>query len=122
MLLRCRLAGFPLENHPFCGKRVRHQNGIVLVSTKDSVVRFGGLLTTPIARRWPWSPRPTDPASGTTALALSIALLRALRDRGVLSRAELDDVLHDAASHFDHGKVSHLIEEVRADLDRPDED
>ena len=91
------------------------------MSTKTAV-RFRDLIATATARSWPWSPRPTDPASASTALALSIAILRALRDRGVLSRAEIDDVLHDAAGHFAAGKVAHLVEAVRADLDRPDEE
>jgi hypothetical protein len=92
------------------------------MSVKDPGVRFRDLLATAATRRLSWSPRPADPAAASTALALSIAILRALRDRGVLSRAEIDDVLHDAAGHFEHGKVSDLIAEVRADLDRPDED
>jgi hypothetical protein len=51
-------------------------------------------------------------ASPSTAAqaALVTALLQALRDRGVLSRDEIDDVLADAASRSEHGDPTRLIE------------
>lgn len=43
-----------------------------------------------------WSPGRPDPAAASAALALAIALLRALKDRGVLAADELEDVLAEA--------------------------
>jgi hypothetical protein len=61
-------------------------------------------------------------ADGTVALAFAVALLRALRDRGTLSRAEVDDVLADVQDQVSGGKASYLVETVRRDLARTDED
>jgi hypothetical protein len=56
------------------------------------------------------------------ALALVTALLQALRDRGVLSREEIDDVLTDAASRVEHGNPTRLIERVRVGLEQQGEE
>jgi hypothetical protein len=69
-----------------------------------------------------WYPNVSDPASASAALALTIALLRALRDRGVLSRAEVDDILSEAARRSEHGKIAPLVQQVRADLERADDE
>jgi hypothetical protein len=63
-------------------------------------------------------------ASPSTAAqaALVTALLQALRDRGVLSRDEIDDVLADAASRVEHGDPTRLIERVRAELEHQGEE
>ena len=55
------------------------------------------------------------------ALAFVAALLRALRDRGTLSRAEVDDVLNDVEDQV-AGKASYLVENVRRDLERRDDE
>jgi hypothetical protein len=55
------------------------------------------------------------------ALAFVTALLRALRDRGTLSRAEVDDVLNDVQDQV-AGKGSYLVETVRRDLEREEND
>jgi hypothetical protein len=62
---------------------------------------------------------PPQPAEGEGAVALAfvVALLRALRDRGTLSRAEVDDVLADVQDQVG-GKSSYLVETVRRDLAR----
>jgi len=66
---------------------------------------------------------PASPnVAGSAALALVTALLQALRDRGVLSRDEIDDVLMDAASRVAYGSPSLLIERVRAALEQPGEE
>jgi len=52
------------------------------------------------------------------ALAFVVALLRALRDRGTLSRAEVDDVLNDVEDQVVPGKSSYLVESVRRELAR----
>jgi len=73
----------------------------------------------------PWSPRASDPATASAALALTIGLLRALRDRGVLSADEIDDVLLEASGRSSRGPEAaafrHVIEQVRADLERTDD-
>src|SRR6266705_4659453 len=66
-----------------------------------AVIQLGGDLK--------GAPTSSDTAA-QAALALATALLQALRDRGVLSRDELDDVLADAASRIDYGSPSCLIE------------
>jgi hypothetical protein len=65
-------------------------------------------------------PQPAD-ADATVALAFVVALLRALRDRGTLSRAEVDDVLADVEEHAG-AKASYLVDTVRRDLARSDDD
>ena len=50
-----------------------------------------------------------------------VALLRALRDRGTLSRAEVDDVLNDVQDRL-ASKASYLVESVRRDLERENDD
>jgi hypothetical protein len=66
---------------------------------------------------------PPQPVEGEApvALAFVIALLRALRDRGTLSRAEVDDVLNDVQDQV-AGKASYLVENVRRDLEREDDE
>jgi hypothetical protein len=64
-------------------------------------------------------PQPADGDAAAVALAFAVALLRALRDRGTLSRAEVDDVLDDVEEHVG-GKGLHLVDMVRRDLARAD--
>jgi hypothetical protein len=63
-----------------------------------------------------WTPEPTDPATASVALAVAIALLRALRDRGVLSDGEINDVFDEVAERFPRGTAFSLINSVRADV------
>jgi hypothetical protein len=63
-------------------------------------------------------PSPAE-ADATVALAFAVALLRALRDRGTLSPAEVDDVLADVEEHVG-AKATHLVDTVRRDLARVD--
>jgi hypothetical protein len=65
-------------------------------------------------------PQPFEGEAGV-ALAFVVALLRALRDRGTLSRAEVDDVLNDVQDRV-AGKASYLVETVRRDLEREDDE
>ena len=62
---------------------------------------------------------PPQPAEGEAGVALAfvVALLRALRDRGTLSRAEVDDVLADVQDQA-ASKASYLVESVRRELAR----
>jgi hypothetical protein len=66
-------------------------------------------------------PQPSADAEGAVALAFAVALLRALRDRGTLSRAEVDEVLDDVEEHVG-AKATHLVDTVRRDLARMDDD
>ena len=63
------------------------------------------------------------PVEGEAAVALAfvVALLRALRVRGTLSRAEVDDVLNDVQDQV-AGSSSYLVETVRRDLAREDDE
>jgi len=64
-----------------------------------------------------------DPsAAAQAALALVAALLQALRDRGVLSAEELDDVVGEAAHRFGYRGGSRLIESPRGELARHADD
>ena len=65
-------------------------------------------------------PQPADGEAGV-ALAFVVALLRALRDRGTLSRTEIDEVLADVQDQV-AGKSSYLVETVRRDLAREDDE
>ena len=66
-------------------------------------------------------PQRTVEGEAGVALAFVVALLRALRDRGTLSRAEVDDVLNDVQDQV-AGRASYLVENVRRDLEREDDD
>jgi hypothetical protein len=63
-------------------------------------------------------PQKTVDGEAGVALAFVTALLRALRDRGTLSRAEVDDVLNDVEDQVMPGKSSYLVESVRRELAR----
>jgi hypothetical protein len=65
-------------------------------------------------------PQPVEGEAGV-ALAFAVAVLRALRDRGTLSRAEVDDVLNDVPDQV-AGKGSYLVDSVRRDLERKDDE
>ena len=69
------------------------------------------------ARDVPWQPNKADAAAASTALALTIALLRGLRDRGVLSEGEIDDLLCEASDRLT-STGSGLVDRVRASLDQ----
>lgn len=69
----------------------------------------------------PWEPNKADAAAASTALALAIALLRALRDRGVLSKGEIDDLLNEASGKLTQA-APRLIGRVRASLEAKDDE
>jgi hypothetical protein len=69
-----------------------------------------------------WTPKLGDPDSASTALAVTIALLRGLRDRGLLSEGEIDDIFGEAAERFRDAPALNLLNNVRADLERKDEE
>jgi hypothetical protein len=78
-----------------------------------------------------WAPGTGDPlaasaASAThaasTALAVSVALLRALRDRGLLSAGEIDDLFGEAAEHLRDASALKLLNRVRDAVEYKEEE
>jgi hypothetical protein len=70
----------------------------------------------------PWEPNPADPVAVSTALAVTVALLRALRGRGLLSDGEIDDLFDEAAGQFgDTSGAQHLLDRLRDQVDHKDE-
>jgi hypothetical protein len=67
-----------------------------------------------------WSPEPSDPVTASLALAVAIALLRALRDRGALSQGEINDLFAEVAGRFPRGTAVDLINSIRSDVERRD--
>jgi hypothetical protein len=71
----------------------------------------------------PWEPNPADPVAVSTALAVTVALLRALRGRGLLSDGEIDDLFDDAAGQLgDTPRAQNLLDRLRAQVDHKDEE
>jgi hypothetical protein len=75
------------------------------------------LLSGDIERLKPSIPRSADPVA-ETALALVVELLRALRDRGLLSRPELDDLLGEVGHKLKRGDDISVVDLVRVELER----
>ena len=78
-----------------------------------------------------WAPGTGDPlaasaASAThaasVALAVSVALLRALRDRGLLSEGEIDDLFGEAAERLRDASALKLLNHVRDAVEYKEED
>jgi hypothetical protein len=65
---------------------------------------------------------PSDPDAASAALAIAVALLRALRDRGLLTEGEIDDLFGEAAEGFQDARALHLLDRVRADVAYKDEE
>jgi len=75
-----------------------------------------GVIDLP-AQEMPWQPDKADAAAASAAIALTIALLRGLRDRGLLSKSEIEDLLADASDQLAR-TGSGLVDRVRASLER----
>ena len=69
-----------------------------------------------------WMPKSDDPDAASTALAITVALLRALRDRGLLTEGEIDDLFGEAAERFQGAGALRLLNSVRADVEYKDEE
>ena len=69
-----------------------------------------------------WTPNPADPAAVSTALAVTVALLRALRDRGLLSEGEIDDLFGEAAESLRDAAALNLLNRLRANVEFKDEE
>jgi hypothetical protein len=57
----------------------------------------------------------------STALAVTVALLRALRDRGLLSAGEIDDLFGDAAERLRDPSALNLLNRLRGAVEYKDE-
>jgi hypothetical protein len=69
-----------------------------------------------------WTPNPADPAAASTALAVAVALLRALRDRGLLSAGEIDDLFGEAAERLQDTSALNLLDRLRTDVEHKNEE
>ena len=69
-------------------------------------------------------PTPEDPAvTSATALAVTAALLRALRERGLLSDGEIDDLFGEAAGHLRYTSGAQtLLSQLRFWVENKDEE
>jgi hypothetical protein len=67
-----------------------------------------------------WYPRTEDPEAASAALAVTVALLRGLRNRGVPSTGEIDDLFDEARGGFQKGTAVDLINQRRVDVHRKD--
>ena len=75
-----------------------------------------------------WAPGTGDPlaASATqaasAAIAVSVALLRALRDRGLMSAGEIDDLFGEAAERLRDASALKLLNRLRDAVEYKDEE
>jgi hypothetical protein len=59
----------------------------------------------------------------STTLAVTVALLRALRARGLLSDGEIDDLFEEAAGQLgDVSGAQNLLDRLRARMEHKDEE
>jgi hypothetical protein len=69
-----------------------------------------------------WEPNPEQPAAVKTALAVTVALLRALRDRGLLSEGEIDDLFGEAAGYLKNTSgAQNLLSRLHASVEDKDD-
>ena len=67
-------------------------------------------------------PNPKDPATASAALAVTVALLRALRDRGLLSEGEIDDLFGEAADRLRDTSALNLLNRLRGAVECREEE
>jgi hypothetical protein len=65
---------------------------------------------------------PDPDTAALTALAVTVALLRALRDRGLLTEGEIDDLFGEAAERLRDTPASNLLIRVQDDVERKSEE
>jgi hypothetical protein len=82
-----------------------------------STKRAATLETIQLALGSNWTPKPSDPDAASVALAVTVALLRALRGRGLLTDGEIDDLFGEAAEHFRDAPALRLLNNVRAEVE-----
>jgi hypothetical protein len=69
-----------------------------------------------------WTPNREDPAAASAALAVTVALLRALRDRGLLSEGEIDDLFGEATERLRDTSARNLLSLLRGAVEHKDEE
>jgi hypothetical protein len=69
-----------------------------------------------------WAPDPSNPATASAALAVTVALLRALRDRGLLSEGEIEDLFGEAAERLRDTSALNLLNSVRGAVEYKEEE
>ena len=60
--------------------------------------------------------------AASAALAVSVALLRALRDRGLLSAGEIDDLFGEAAERLRDASALTLLNRLRDEVEHKEEE
>jgi hypothetical protein len=60
--------------------------------------------------------------AASAALAVSVALLRALRDRGLLSAGEIDDLFGEAAERLQEASALKLLNRLRDEVEHKEEE
>ena len=66
-------------------------------------------------------PKFGNPDAAWAALAITVALLRALRDRGLLTEGEIDDLFGDAAERLHAADALKLLNRARRHVESKDE-
>jgi hypothetical protein len=65
---------------------------------------------------------PVGPSAASAALAVTVALLRALRDRGLLTEGEIDDLFGEAAERLRDPSALKLLSGLRGAVEYKDEE
>jgi hypothetical protein len=92
------------------------------MSTKRSGVVTGIITNIHRAYGRNWVPKSGNPNAASAALAITVALLRALRDRGLLTEGEIDDLFGEAAERLHGADALNLLHLVRSDVEHKDEE
>jgi hypothetical protein len=70
---------------------------------------------------WP-DPLAAPAHAASAALAVTVALLRALRDRGLLTEGEIDDLFAEAAEHLRDTSTLNLLNCLRGQVEHKGEE
>jgi hypothetical protein len=98
-------------------KRTARTAAIIDIRRKLGALELGWTLGDPLGAS---AASATHAAS--VALAVSVALLRALRDRGLLSEGEIDDLFGEAAERLRDASALKLLNGVRGAVEYKDEE
>jgi hypothetical protein len=98
-------------------KRTARTAAIIDIRRKLGAFELGWTLGDPLGAS---AASATHAAS--VALAVSVALLRALRDRGLLSEGEIDDLFGEAAERLRDASALKLLNGVRGAVEYKEEE